>query len=136
MGGLKMKKNGILNPQLNRVISEMGHRDMLIIADAGLPIPKEVERVDLTLKNGIPSFTEVLRAVLFELEVEEAYVAKEIKEKNSQTLNLVSSLMGMREVKFITHEELKELSKQARAIVRTGECSPYANIILISGVTF
>ena len=131
-----MKKNGILNPQLNRVISEMGHRDMLIIADAGLPIPKEVERVDLTLKNGIPSFTEVLRAVLFELEVEEAYVAKEIKEKNPQTLNLVSSLIGIGEVKFITHEELKELSKQARAIVRTGECSPYANIILISGVTF
>jgi D-ribose pyranase len=131
-----MKKNGILNPQLNRVISEMGHRDMLIIADAGLPIPKEVERVDLTLKNGIPSFTEVLRAVLSELEVEEAYVAKEIKEKNPQTLNLVSSLIGMGEVKFITHEELKELSKQARAIVRTGECSPYANIILISGVTF
>jgi len=136
MGGLKMKKNGILNPQLNRVISEMGHRDMLIIADAGLPIPKEVERVDLTLKNGIPSFTEVLRAVLSELEVEEAYVAKEIKEKNPQILNLVSSLIGIGEVKFITHEELKELSKQARAIVRTGECSPYANIILISGVTF
>jgi len=136
MGGLTMKKNGILNPQLNRVISEMGHRDMLIIADAGLPIPKGVERIDLALKCGIPPFSDVLRAVLSELEVEEAYVAKEIKEKNSQTLNLVSSLMGMREVKFITHEELKELSKQARAIVRTGECSPYANIILISGVTF
>ena len=131
-----MKKNGILNPQLNRVISEMGHRDMLIIADAGLPIPKGVERIDLALKCGIPPFSDVLRAVLSELKVEEAYVAKEIKEKNSQTLNLVSSLMGMREVKFITHEELKELSKQARAIVRTGECSPYANIILISGVTF
>jgi len=63
-------------------------------------------------------------------------VAKEIKEKNPQTLNLVSSLIGIGEVKFITHEELKELSKQARAIIRTGECSPYANIILISGVTF
>ena len=134
MGGIEMKKNGILNPQLNCVISEMGHRDMLIIADAGLPIPQEVERIDLTLKSGIPSFTEVLRAVLSELEVEEAYVAKEIKEKNPQTLNLISSLIG--EVKFITHEELKELSKLARAIVRTGECSPYANIILISGVTF
>ena len=129
-----MKKGGILNPQLNRVISEMGHRDMLIIADVGLPIPQEVERIDLTLKSGIPSFMEVLRAVLSELEVEEAYVAIKIKEKNPQTLNLVSSLIG--EVKFITHEELKELSKQARAIVRTGECSPYANIILISGVTF
>ena len=129
-----MRKGGILNPQLNRVISEMGHRDMLIIADAGLPIPQEVERIDLTLKSGIPSFMEVLRVVLSELEVEEAYVAKEIKEKNPQTLNLISSLIE--EVKFITHEELKELSKQARAIVRTGECSPYANIILISGVTF
>jgi len=129
-----MKKNGILNSQLNRIISEMGHRDMLIIADAGLPVPKEVERIDLALKCGIPSFTEVLRAVLSELEIEETYVAKEIKEKNPQTLNLISSLIG--EVKFITHEELKELSKQARAVVRTGECSPYANIILISGVTF
>jgi D-ribose pyranase len=134
MGGIEMKKNGILNSQLNRIISEMGHRDMLIIADAGLPVPKEVERIDLALKCGIPSFTEVLRAVLSELEIEETYVAKEIKEKNPQTLNLISSLIG--EVKFITHEELKELSKQARAVVRTGECSPYANIILISGVTF
>lgn len=129
-----MKKNGILNAQLNRVISEMGHRDMLIIADVGLPIPKEVERIDLALKCGIPSFAEVLSAVLPELKVEKAYVAKEIKAKNPQTLNLISSLMG--KVKFITHEELKELSKQARAIVRTGECSPFANIILISGVMF
>lgn len=129
-----MKKSGILNPRLNKVISEMGHRDMLIIADAGLPVPKEVERIDLVLKCGIPSFAEVLPAVISELKVEEAYVAEEIKEKNPQTLNLISSLIG--EVKFITHEELKELSKRARAIVRTGECSPYANIILISGVTF
>ncbi len=129
-----MKKNGILNPQLNRVISEMGHRDMLIIADAGLPIPKGVERIDLALKCGIPPFMEVLRAVLSELEIEEAYVAEEIKEKNPQSLNSIFSLIG--EVKFITHEELKEFSKQSRAIVRTGECSPYANIILISGVTF
>ncbi len=134
MGGLKMKKNGILNPQLNRVISEMGHRDMLIIADAGLPIPNGVERVDLALKCGIPSLKEVLQAVLSELQIEEAYVAEEIKERNPQTLNLISSLIE--EEKFITHEELKELSKQARAIVRTGECSPYANIVLISGVTF
>jgi D-ribose pyranase len=129
-----MKKSGILNPRLNKVISEMGHRDMLIIADAGLPVPKEVERIDLVLKCGIPSFAEVLPAVISELKVEEAYVAEEIKEKNPQTLNLISSLIG--EVKFITHEELKELTKKARAIVRTGECSPYANIILISGVIF
>ena len=129
-----MKKKGILNPQINRVISEMGHRDMLIIADAGLPIPREVERIDLILKCGIPSFKEVLSAVLLEMEIEEAYLANEITEKNSQMFDFISSLI--KNPKFITHEELKELSKQARAIIRTGECSPYANIVLVSGVTF
>ena len=129
-----MKKSGILNPQINRVISELGHRDILIIADAGLPIPQEVERIDLALKCGIPSFKAVLQAIFSELEVEEAYVAKEIIEKNSQILNFISSLI--KNTKFITHEELKELSKNAKAIIRTGECSPYANLILISGVTF
>ena len=74
-----MKKNGILNPQLNRIISEMGHRGMLIIADAGLPIPKEIERIDLALKRGTLSFEEVLQAVLSELQVEESYVLKELK---------------------------------------------------------
>jgi D-ribose pyranase len=129
-----VKKNGILNPQINRIISEMGHGDMLIIADAGLPIPKEVERIDLALKCGSPSFAEVLMAVISEFEVEECYVAKEIKEKNPQVLNLISS--SIKEIQFITHTELKDLSKQSRAIIRTGECSPYSNIILTSGVTF
>jgi D-ribose pyranase len=112
----------------------MGHGDMLIIADAGLPIPKEVERIDLALKCGSPSFAEVLMAVISEFEVEECYVAKEIKEKNPQVLNLISS--SIKEIQFITHTELKDLSKQSRAIIRTGECSPYSNIILTSGVTF
>jgi len=129
-----VKKNGILNPQINRIISEMGHGDMLIIADAGLPIPKEVERIDLALNCGSPSFAEVLRAVLSEFEVEDCYVAKEIKEKNPQVLNLISS--SIKEIQFITHTELKDLSKQSRAIIRTGECSPYSNIILTSGVIF
>ena len=85
-----MKKKGILNPQINRVISEMGHRDMLIIADAGLPIPRKTERIDLILKCDIPSFKEVLNAVLLEMEIEEAYLANEIIEKNSQMFDFIS----------------------------------------------
>ena len=131
---LKVKKSGILNPQLNKVISEMGHRDMLMIADAGLPVPKEVERIDLVLKCGIPSFEQVFLTIFSELKIEEAYVAKEIKEKNPRIFNLISSTIS--KINLINHEELKKLSNQARAIVRTGECSSYANIILISGVIF
>jgi len=129
-----MKKKGILNPQINRVISEMGHRDMLIITDAGLPTLREIERIDLILKCGIPSFKEVLSAVLPEMEIEEAYLANEITEKNSQMFDFISS--QVKNLHFIAHEDFKELSRKARAIIRTGECSSYANIILISGVTF
>jgi len=129
-----MKKSGILNPQINRVLAELGHRDMLIIADAGLPIPLSVERIDLVLRCGTPSFKEVLSAILSEIEVEEAYMAKEIIEKNPRIFSFASTLIKNHH--FITHNEFKELSRKARAIIRTGECSPYANIILISGVTF
>ncbi len=131
-----MKRRGIMNPQLNRIIAEMGHRDMLIISDMGLPIPKGVERVDLCLKCGIPSFKEVLKAIISELKVEEFYLADDIKEKNPKILNIVKQTMDSGKENYISHKEFKEISKNARAIVRTGECSPFANIILISGVIF
>jgi len=129
-----MKKSGIMNAQLSRILSEMGHGDLLVIADMGLPIPKNVERVDLCLKCGTPSFKEVLEAIVLELQIEKSYLANDIKEKNPETLKTISLLIDKQE--FIANEKLKELSKNARAIVRTGECSLYANIILVSGVTF
>ena len=36
----------------------------------------------------------------------------------------------------VSHEEFKRRTAKARAMVRTGECTPYANIILIAGVKF
>ncbi len=131
-----MKKQGILNPQLSRVIAELGHTDALVIADAGLPIPAGVERIDLALVGGIPSFMDVLDAVLNEMQVERVTIAREMQNKSPQLYAQIGSTMKTCPVREVPHEEFKLLTAKARAIVRTGEFTPYANIILYSGAVF
>ncbi|NIE73074.1 D-ribose pyranase [Pantoea sp. Tr-811] len=132
-----MKKTALLNIALSRTIAGMGHGDILVIGDAGLPVPPGVELIDLALTAGIPDFASVLRAVLSELQVERHVLAEEMQKVVPPALVEIERLkakLGKRE--WQSHEEFKLLSRNARAIVRTGECQPYSNIALISGVTF
>ncbi len=131
-----MKKNGIINSQLSRVVAEMGHKDSLTVADCGLPIPQEVERVDLSLTKGYPKFLEILKAVLKDLVVEKAILAQEIKEKSPELEREIIELLPDIEIEYIPHAEFKQETHNSRAVVRSGETIPYANIILISGVDF
>jgi D-ribose pyranase len=118
------------------VIAESGHMDTLTIADAGLPIPKGVRRIDLALTKGIPGFIDTLRVVLSEMQVEKVIIAKEMKQVSPGILTEVQGLIGEVPVDFVPHQQFKDLTKSSRAIIRTGEFSPYANIILVSGVVF
>ena len=131
-----MKKIGILNTRLSEVIASMGHMDLLTICDAGLPIPEGVNRIDLSVVPGIPKFLDVLEAVESELEIQKIYLAEEIKEKNPAIEQGILAQFPDLVVVYIPHEEFKRESQKSRAIIRTGECSPYANVILESGVTF
>ncbi|KAE9531166.1 D-ribose pyranase [Ursidibacter arcticus] len=139
-----MKKTTILNAQLSQVIATMGHTDGLTICDAGLPIPSEQQCVDLALTKGVPDFLSTLEVVLSELFVEKVLLAEEIKHHNPQIEQQVLSILGKIEesqqkkisVEYVPHSEFKYQSNQAKAVVRTGECSPYANVILYSGVPF
>ena len=131
-----MKKQGILNPQLSRVIAELGHTDALVIADAGLPIPAAVERIDLALVGGIPAFMEVLNAILGEMQVEHAVIAREMQTRSPQLYAQIGLALNNCPFDEVPHEEFKPLTARACAIVRTGEFTPYANIILYSGVVF
>ena len=134
-----MKKIGTLNSTLSLIIAEMGHTDTLAIGDAGLPIPESSLRIDLALTRGVPGFLQTLKTVLLELEVETIVLAEEIRtagEASSQLLDeLISMLPGV-PVTFVPHETFKEQLSSCRAVVRTGECTPYANVILSSGVHF
>jgi D-ribose pyranase len=134
-----MKKIGTLNNKLSQVIAEMGHTDTLAIADAGLPIPEETNRIDLALMRGVPGFLQTMKTVLVELEVEEVFLAEEIQTASSSSTILSDQLKDIFKevpITFIPHEVLKQKLSSCRAVVRTGECTPFANIILSSGVKF
>jgi len=131
-----MKKEGILNAQLNHLISRLGHTDMIAIADCGLPIPNHVERIDLALVQGIPSFEEVLRAIAGEIVVEKIYLAKETRAHNRPCFEYLQRQFAEVEREELSHEELKRRLPQAKAVIRTGEATPYSNIILVCGVAF
>lgn len=131
-----MKDRGILHPQLSRLVASMGHGDLLGVADAGLPVPPGVERVDLAFAPGRPGFLEVVEAVLGELRVEAYVLAEESKEHCPQFVEALDRMLQNAEVIWVDHEELKRLYGAARGVVRTGEFTPYANVLLRSGVDF
>lgn len=132
-----MRKTVLLNSRVSSVISEMGHTDMLTVGDCGLPIPDYVERIDLALKLGVPSFLETLDTILEELCVERIILAEEIKTASPDMEKAILSRFSEKvKVEYVPHEEFKAVTGQGKAIVRTGECTPYANVILVSGVTF
>lgn len=132
-----MRKTVLLNSGISSVISRMGHTDMLTVGDCGLPIPEEVERIDLALKLGVPTFLETLDTILAELCVEKIILAEEIKTVSPQMHAAILERFDKDvQVEYVPHAQFKQESKKSRAIVRTGECTSYANIILCSGVTF
>jgi len=133
-----MKKGGILNSNLSRVIAAMGHTDKLVIGDSGLPIPRNSELVDLALKPNVPRFLETLETILEELVVEEAIISKEMETKNKEVYKKVRQILKNTKIKKVSHEEFKKISRNGGNVsfVRTGEATPFANIILVSGVNF
>lgn len=135
-----MKKNFLLNSEISSVVSRMGHMDELTIGDAGLPIPAECSRIDLAVFEGVPSFLDVLRATLSEQKIEGIVLASEIKdaspEMHTKILKIVEEFEDDFIVVYIPHMEFKSRMKESKAVVRTGEFTPYSNIILISGVVF
>ena len=134
-----MKKTPLLNIALSRLIASLGHGDILVIGDAGLPVPPGVELIDLALTQGIPDFISTLNVVLSEMQVESHVLADEILLARPAPLPALEQLSAQGAIgqrRLLSHEAFKQLSRQARAIVRTGECQPYCNIALVAGVTF
>lgn len=133
-----MKKRVCLNSGVSHVIADMGHFDQLTIGDAGLPVPKNVEKIDLAVTFGTPRFLEVVDVILSELKIQKAIIASEMKIYNvAMYENLKERLIHEgAEIMEIPHEEFKKLTSESRAVVRTGECTAYSNVILESNVSF
>ncbi|MFD1419197.1 D-ribose pyranase [Companilactobacillus keshanensis] len=131
-----MKKTRVINSDISRVIAQMGHFDTLSIGDAGMPVPEGTEKIDLAVEAGLPSFMQVLENVLSELQVQKVYLAEEMKLQNPEQLKAVKNLIGDTPIEFIAHNQMKQNLNNNKAFIRTGEETPYSNIILESGVVF
>lgn len=132
-----MLKKGTLNPQMAHVLASTGHKDTIVVTDAGLPIPQETERVDFALKPFTPKFLDVLDQTLDVLEVEKIIMAEEIKEHSPAMLDKIMERFPEDiEVEFLPHVDFKTETKNCRAAFRSGEFTSYANIILVAGVVY
>ena len=124
-----MRKSGLLNPALAGAVARLGHTDTFVIADCGLPIPHDVPVIDLTLTFGIPTFADTLAALLDEVVVEAATIA-------DSTPTEVRSLLPAVPLTEVSQVALKREVARASFVVRTGSTTPFANVILRSGVPF
>ena len=139
-----MKKTMLLNAAISDVIARLGHGDSICVGDAGLPIPNGVPRIDLAVSKGCPVFLDVLGAVTSELFVERALLASELEARQPDMHARVTAALTALDaaqgngiaVDAVPHEDFKARSAACKAVIRTGEFTPYSNIILISGVPF
>lgn len=134
-----MRRNGgTLNAQLSRVFSELGHTDRIVITDAGLPIPAGVERVDLAVLPNLPRLLELLDATLAEVAVQSAVLSAEIRTASPGMLAEIETRLCALGVTpaFVPHEQFKARTVAARAAIRSGEFTPYANVLLTAGVVY
>jgi len=139
-----MKKAELINSEISYVVSRMGHFDGLTICDAGLPVPDGVQRIDLAVSEGVPSFMQTVKAVVSELEIQDVELAEEFKEVSpelhQELVGFLADLAVERgrdiSLRYMPHEEFKQHTATSKAVVRTGEYTPFANVILKSGVVF
>jgi D-ribose pyranase len=129
-----MLKTGILNPQILSLLARVRHTNLLVIADRGFPFWPEVETVDISLVDGIPSVLQVLRAVLPNFDCGQIWMAQEFLDHNAtETHTLFRQAVGTIRLQFEPHLEFKQRVPQAIGLIRTGDTLQYANMILVSG---
>lgn len=133
-----MKKGGVLNPALAAMIASCQHGDKLMVCDSGYPIPYSKKCLDLSVTVNLPRLLDVLNVILGDLQVEGVIVANEMEARSKEFYDNLMKVLPKVAVQHVTHAEFKELAKKEDNIlfVRTGEATPFSNVILVSGVIF
>ena len=128
-----MLKTGILNPQINSLLSRVRHTNTLVIADRGFPFWPMIETVDISLVDDVPTVLQVLSALRPNFRIGKARMAQEFLKHNSAGTRaaFAGALRGV-ELKHEPHVEFKKRIPHAIGLIRTGDTTQYANLILES----
>lgn len=130
-----MKRGQLLNAELSYAIASMGHGDLMIVCDAGFPIPSSAWRIDLAIKQDVPDLETVLSVVAEAYVAEKVAYADNMPVNNAPLLAKVQRLFPDADHEMIPHATiLGEMAAKAKVIVRTGAFDPWGNILLYSGV--
>jgi D-ribose pyranase len=128
-----MKRSGILHPAISHLLASTGHTDYFLVTDRGFPVPPEPERIDLALVDDLPTVVDVLRAIHAEFVIDRIVIAEEMERFSPERVTELRTLLGDIPVESVSHIELKRLGHDAKATIRTGDTTPYANLIIVSG---
>jgi D-ribose pyranase len=147
-----MKTKGILNSELIKIMARMGHGDLLVVTDRGFPFPLHTNTatVDLSVTENLPRFLDVVMPIVEDFEIEEAIIAEETKTVNPSVHQALLGIFAKKKnkdnnirIRYIPHNEFKDLvlhggerGEPVACFVKTGEFTPYANVILVSSVPF
>ena len=125
---------GILNPALNSLLSRIRHTNTLVISDRGFPYWPGLETVDISLVDDIPKVVDVLNAIRKNFVVAQAFMAEEFLSANQTATQKAfgSALHGV-PIVYEPHVVFKKRVPQAIGLIRTGDTTQYANLILESG---
>lgn len=130
-----MKRNGILNAHLSGALATLGHTDLIMVVDAGFPIPPTANRIDLAIAENLPDLRTVIGLVADEIVVEGVVRAADVTTNNPRLDEWLQERFSDAEFTSRPHSEvLGELAAQAKVIVRTGAFEPWGNVGLYCGV--
>jgi D-ribose pyranase len=128
-----MKKGGILHPGICELLAATGHTDYITISDRGFPVPAGPRRIDLALVDDVPTVLDVLRAVAAEWSLDRVIITQEMIHVSPNRVAEIRAIVGEVPVQVLSHLEFKHLAATATGTIRTGDTTPYANIIIVSG---
>jgi D-ribose pyranase len=128
-----MLKNGILNPNILSLIARVRHTNTLVIADRGFPFWPQIETVDISLVDDLPTVRQLLAALKGNFVFGAAFMAQEFQGQNGQDVQRqYAELLNPISIQFEPHIEFKQRVPQAIGLIRTGDTTQYGNIILES----
>jgi len=124
---------GILNPAINSLLCRVRHTNTLVIADRGFPFWPEIETIDISLVDDIPRVMDVLLAIKENYSIGRVYAAQQFLTANTpETISaLDNALLGV-PITYEPHDDLKKRVPKAIGLIRTGDTTQYANLIIES----